>query len=97
MLDLFKRKDKRTELEKEIHDVLKEMKYQPKDSKGYQQNVNTLKALYEAKSTERSRKISPDTKANIAYGIVSILLILGFEMKDHITSKAFPWIPKGRV
>ena len=97
MLNLFKRKDKRTELEKEISDVLKEMKYQPKNSEGYKQNVNTLRALYEAKSKEKSQKISPDTKANIAYGLTSILLILIFEMKDRITSKTFPWIPKGRV
>lgn len=97
MFKVFKRKDKRTELEKEIDSVLEEMRYQTKDSEEYAKNVQTVRVLMEAKTRESTQKISPDTKAYVITSFGTILLVLIFEMQDHIRSKAFPFIPKGRV
>lgn len=97
MFRLFKRKDKRDKLEKEIDDILEEMTYQTKSGENYAKNIEHLERLYKAKSLEKSRKISPDTKAIVLANLAGIVLILTYEKLDHISSKAIGFVLKGRV
>lgn len=89
--------DKRTNLEKEIDDVLKEMKLLDKDSKEYKTRVVHLERLYKAKGYEKSRTVSPDTVAVVVGNLLGILVILNFEKANVITSKALGFVLKGRV
>lgn len=96
---LFKKKDKRTKLDREIDDLLEEMSYQHRDSNEYADNVEYLTKLYEAKRGVESQKqgISKDALLYVGANIAGLLLVLHYEKLDVITSRAFNWIWKGRV
>ena len=96
MINIAK-KDKRTNLEKEIDNVLVKLNGLSSDSKEYQTVSENLKRLYEAKSCERQRSISPDTIAVVAGNLLGIALILWHEKTEIITTKALAFIIKGRV
>lgn len=97
MFKPFRKRDKRTKLEKEIDDVLNEMIYQDKSSKEYAKNVEHLERLYKAKGYEKPSRISPDTMLIVAANLLGIILILKFEKLDTITSRAVQFVLKGRV
>lgn len=96
MLKLTK-KDKRTELEKEIDDVIHQMNEWSAETEQYSKMADQLLKLYEAKSHERQRQVSADTLAVIAGNLIGIGLILNFEKLDIITSKALGFVLRGRV
>lgn len=96
MLKITK-KDKRTNLEKEIDRVLKEAEYLNPNSDDYSVVAENIERLYKAKSCEKSRTVSPDTIAVIAGNLLGIALILGYEQSHVITSKALGFVLKGRV
>ena len=90
------KKDKRTNLEKEIDSVIETMgKLKPSDD-NYTKTTDNLEKLYNMKSKD-SRKVSPDTKAVVWGSIVGTVLVLYFERTGAITSKALGWILRGRV
>lgn len=89
--------DKRTNLEKEIDNVLEVMSVMKTDSKEYAETVKCLETLYKAKSGEKQSGISPDTIAIVAGNLLGIVLILSYEKANVITSKALGFIIKGRV
>lgn len=93
------KKDKRTNLEKEIDEVIKIMSQYPPDWEMYGIMSENLERLYKAKAEENKSKskISPDTIAIIAGNLLGIGLILGFEKANVITTKALGFIIKGRV
>ena len=93
----FTRKDKRTNLEKEIDSVLERMSSLDPDSKEYTDMMNNLGKLFDAKSKEKDRKISPDTIVIVACSLLEIVLMLNFEKTGVITSKALGFVIKGRV
>jgi hypothetical protein len=102
MLKVFtkkEKKDKRTNLEKEIDAVLDYMDNMSPDSEEYTTIVTNLERLYKAKADvdERKRKISPDTILLVGGGILEILIILNYEKANVITSKAFGRILKGKI
>jgi hypothetical protein len=90
-------KDKRTKLEKEIEDLLAEMRLFKRSSPEYSTMAENVKILYEAKSCEKQRHVSPDTIAQGMFSIGGILLILNFEKIGSLTSKAVGFVIKGRV
>ena len=96
MLNLTKR-DKRSNLEKEIDRVLQEASYLDPHSKEYSEIAENVEKLYKAKSCEKSRNVSPDTIAVVAGNLLGIALILGYEQTHVITSKALGFVLKGRV
>lgn len=96
MLNITK-KDKRTNLEKEIDRILKEAEYLSPDSEKYSAVTENIERLCKAKSYEKSRSVSPDTIAVIAGNLLGIALILGYEQSHVITSKALNFVLKGRV
>ena len=91
------KKDKRSNLEKEIDNVLERMSELDPDSKEYSAMASNLERLFSAKSKEKDRKISPDTLAVIAGNLLGIGLILTYEKANVITTKALGFVIKGRV
>lgn len=95
--------DRRTNLEKEIDKVLLEMSVLARDSKEYSAMLDNLEKLCKAKSPEaksfddRTRRLSLDTIAVVAGNLLGIMLILGFEKENVITTKALSFVLKGRV
>jgi hypothetical protein len=93
----FTKRDKRTTLEKEIDAVLDILKNTAPDSTEYAAIAKNLEMLCKAKSHEHCRGISPDTIAAIAGNLLGIVLILGYEKANVITSKALGFVIRGRV
>jgi len=93
----FTNRDKRTNLEKEIDSVLKAMSALDADSEEYSAMVSNLGKLFDAKSKEKDRKISPDTIAVVVCSLLEIALMLNYEKAGVITSKALGFVIKGRV
>ena len=91
------KKDKRSNLEKEIDNVLGHMSELDPDSKEYSAMASNLERLFSAKSKEKDRKISPDTLAVIAGNLLGIGLILTYEKVNVIATKALGFVIKGRV
>jgi len=63
-------------------------------------NAETMHKAYEhelkVKEFEKSRRVSPDTLAIVAANIVGILLIIGYERANVVTSKALGFILKSK-
>lgn len=91
------KKDKQTDLDKRINEVLEYMKNISPESTDYTVITENLERLYKAKASENDRKISSDTIAVVAGNLLGIVIILGYEKANVITSKAFSLILKGRV
>lgn len=96
MFKLTKR-DKRTNLEKEIDRILCQANYISPDTEEYAKIMENVEKLYKAKSYEKSRSVSPDTIAVVLGNLLGIGLILGYEQRNVITSKALGFVLKGRV
>lgn len=96
---LFTKKDKRTNLEKEIDSVLEYIQSMTPESEEYTEITKNLERLYKAREGEKSkeRHMSPDTMLLVAGNLLGILVILGYEKADIITSKAIGFVLKGRV
>ena len=96
-MKVFKSKDKRTVLEKEIESVLKLMEDLDPGDSDYQVYLDTVERLTKAKSHEEPRSISPDTKAIIVANLLVTGAILWHEKANVITSKVGSYLIKGRV
>lgn len=91
------KRDKRTNLEKEIDAVITYMSGMNPETQEYAAAAANLKELYSTKAQEKSNRISPDTLAVIAGNLLGIILILGYEKADIITSKALAFVLRSRV
>jgi len=63
----------------------------------YENLLASYERLVKMKSEKRRWKVSPDTVAQIAGSILGIVLILGFERANILTSKALSFVLRGRV
>ena len=90
-------KKEKTMLEKEIEDVLLDMKDMDLNSDEYEVALNHLSTLHEIKSKEKKWNVSPDTMAIVAGNLLGIILILKHEELNVITSKAMNFVIKGRA
>ena len=95
------KKDKRSELDKEIDNLLKTMN-EMEDPTGddYRILSERVETLCQARSSyvNDDRKINPNTVLTVAGSLAGILLIVVVENKDLIIrSKALPFVLKGRV
>lgn len=96
MLQLGK-KDKRTNLEKEIDRTLELLQDPNISPEEYSDRIGYLDKLYKMKSYQSSNRISADTRAMIISNLAGIALILWYEKADVITTKALGFVTKGRV
>ncbi len=99
MLEFLKRKDKRTELEKEIDDEIEYLRSIACDVEDYEQKyddeLTRLERLKKLKDEKKS--ISPDTLLVVLANLLGIALILGYEKAGVVTSKAMNFVLRGRV
>lgn len=90
------RKKELSSLEQEIETLIDEMSYYPRNSDEYSQMANQLVKLYSLKETDSKRRITPDTLAIVAGNLLGIILIVGHERMNVVTSKALNFILKLR-
>lgn len=81
-------------LDETINSALMDLKgYEPHDEE-YATTVKQLTELYDLKKTERSGKVSPDVAVQAVASLAGIVLIIGHERANVITSKALSFIMK---
>jgi len=83
-------------LEKAINELLNDMTSFTSDSKEYTIMVDQLTKLYSLKVLDRPKRISPDTLAIVAGNLIGILVIVGHERANIVTSKALSFVLKLR-
>ena len=89
--------DKRTNLEKEIDEILRLMTISDRTSEDYELYLDRLEVLYKLKNGDVKKVVSPDTLAIIAGNLLGIGMILSYERCHVITSKAIGFVIKGRA
>jgi hypothetical protein len=94
---IFTKRDKRTELEKEIAAVLEEMRNTDRSSDKYAKLLTHLKGLNTIWRSQRSCRVSPDTWALIGGNLAGLVMIMTFEKTDAIVTKAIQFVLRGRV
>lgn len=86
----------KTGLENAIDQVLLEMQGFSADDDEYAKMVNQLETLYKLKVVDKPERVSYDTLAIIAGNLVGIVLIIGYERTNVITSKVLSFLLKTR-
>jgi hypothetical protein len=87
--------DKNDQLLTEVIDrVLEQLKTEEPETDQYARMNDQLVKLYAIKNENRSRRVSPDTLAGIIANLFGIGIIVGYEQKHIITSKALSFIRK---
>jgi hypothetical protein len=89
-----KTEDDKPTLETAIDDVLSEMRLKEPDEESYSKMADQLVKLYELKKYDISKKISAETWATIGAHLGGILLIVGHERANVVTSKAIGFVTK---
>jgi len=95
---MFNRKPKNeaNELDKAINELFEELSYLPGNDEEYAKVVDQLSKLYSLKETESPKRVSPDVLATIAANLLGIIVIVGHERANVVTSKALGLLPKPR-
>ena len=83
-------------LDEAIERLLNRMQYVEVDSEEYGTMVSRLDKLYAMKNTNRNR-VSKDAIWTIGANILGIILILGHERANVVTSKALSFIVKPKI
>jgi hypothetical protein len=101
---VFNRESKPVEssdLEEEITRVIRTMSDENPQTEEYTTMVSNLKLLVEARqldeATDKPNRPSADTMLSVGGSVLGILLILGFEKANVITSKGLSFIPKIKI
>lgn len=81
-----------TGLEKAIDSLLNEMAALNGDDAEYAKMADQLEKLYKLKAIDKPEKVSPDTLALIAGNLAGIIMIVGYERANVVTSKALGFI-----
>lgn len=82
------------ELNKAITKVHEQMAEDTPESEEYAQMVDQLVKLYAQKEKIPSRRISSDTLVTVSGNLLGILIIVGYESRNVVTSKALGFIGK---
>lgn len=85
-----------TGLEKAIDGLLSEMKGFTADTKEYAAMADQLVKLYELKDIDKPERVKPDTLAIIAGNLLVAVVIVTYESKNILTSKALSFLQKTR-
>lgn len=83
-----------TELDKAITAALKQLDYVPAYSDEYSKIVNQITALQALKTENRPQRVSPDTMAIVLGNLAGIVVIVGYEKANVVTSKALSFVMK---
>lgn len=88
--------DEESGLKDAIDTVFSEMAAHSSDSEEYAKMVSQLETLYSLKSIDAPKRVSPDTLAIVAGNLLGIMLIVGHERANVVTSKALSFVLKLR-
>lgn len=83
-------------LETAIENVLGEMQGYSADSDEYAKMADQLEKLYKLKEIDKPERIKPDTLAIIAGNLAGIILIVGHERANVVSTKALNFLLKLR-
>lgn len=86
------RKDEK--LQEAIDDIFEEMKPLCSDDPEYAKMREQLSELYALKSAKDSSTVDPNAVITVAGSLAGILLIVGFERSNVLTSKALNFVIK---
>ena len=97
-----KKKNEKTNLEKEIDRLSETLSYTDMDTDEYDDIVSKIERLTSIKEKlEKAKvnedKVSKDTLVVVAGNLLGIALILGYEKLNIITSKALNFVIRGRA
>ena len=92
-----KKKDKRTELEKEIDKLIDGLRTVNYDTEDYTKRLQIIERLKSLEDDKSKRRVSPDTVLLVAGNILGILIIVNHERLHVIASKALSHVIRGRV
>ena len=98
-MELFAKKDKRTELRKEYDEAVKLLKTFVPGTKDYMDQLEIVERIHTILMNEEDhkKKVSPDAVVNGTVGLLQIGAILWHEQFHNITTKAIGFVTKGRV
>lgn len=86
----------KTGLDEVIEQLIDDMKLTPRDSDDYVTMVKQLDTLYKLKAIDKPERVSRDTVAIIVGNLVGIVLIISYEQKNIVTSKALGFLRQVR-
>lgn len=89
--------DKRTDIEREMDSLISELHECEVISKEYSLILDRVERLNKIRLSDKGNSISPDTLVVVGGNLAGILLILGYERVNIITTKALGFVIKGRV
>lgn len=91
---MFKPNPLNVKLDEAIDRIMQDMTAEDPNTDKYDAMSTQLERLYKIRNETRSRRVSPDTLANVAANIVGIGIIVGHERVHIVTSKALGFIKK---
>lgn len=96
---IFKSKEEKpSPLDPLIEDVIASMAGYEATDEEYKKLLSVLRDLIEAKAAEpKPKEISPDVLAAVAGNLIGVALVLLFETKGVINSRALNLIPKPKT
>ncbi len=86
----------KSRLDQAIDTIFDEMSNLRSDEEDYATMVNQLTKLYALKEPESKKRVSPDTLALVAGNLLGIILIVGHERANVVTSKAMQFVMKAK-
>jgi DNA-binding LytR/AlgR family response regulator len=92
--------DKKTELEKEVDRIAKEMQDYSPDDEAYTamlKNRLDIERMISREKNQRKINISPDMVLYVAATVFVTVWVTKHEELEVITTKLFSFLPKGRV
>jgi hypothetical protein len=95
-MNTWKSRDEDTALDKAIEDLFEEMSMRSGDSEEYAKLNDQLSKLYSLKEIDSKKRVSPDTLAMVLGNLLGIVLIVGHERMNVVTSKALNFVMKLR-
>lgn len=87
-------KDRPSMFDEPINKILDELKTLDPEVPEYRTMLNHLEALNKMKLEEKRNRVSPDTVAIVAGNLVGILIIVMYEQKHVVVSKALGFVMK---
>jgi hypothetical protein len=91
---VFQKPPSDPQLDAAINAIYLDLQHRPPHSDEYARDVTQLSKLYALKDHHSKNRVSPDTWANIGAYLAGIVIIVGYEKSNVITSKALPLMKK---
>ena len=88
--------EKDESLEKAIEQIYMEMASYDAESKEYAKCVKQLSTLYSLRPKKEALRVSPDTLVIVAGNLIGIGIIVAYESRNVVTSKALNFVMKLR-